>query len=80
MITDWLETSRNVIDNKVREGLYDAYILGRNDGYNQALEDFSKRILNWKPQDEEYRSFRDVINEVKNQLIKQTFKEWLNEQ
>lgn len=68
MITDWLETQRNFIDNKVMEGLYDAYILGRNYGYNQALEDFSKRILNWKPQNEEYKSFRDVVTEIKEEL------------
>lgn len=41
-----------------------------NQIYNQALEDFAGKILDWKPQDEEYRSFKDVVNEVKEQLRK----------
>lgn len=40
----------------------------RADAYNQALEDFAGKILDWKPQDEEYRNFKDVVNEVKEQL------------
>lgn len=40
------------------------------ESYNQALEDFAKAIAEYKPQDEEYRNFQDVVNEVKNQLIK----------
>lgn len=36
--------------------------------YNQALKDFAERILNWESQDEEYRSFRDVVTEIKEQL------------
>lgn len=41
-----------------------------NIAFNQALEDFAGKILDWKPQDEEYRSFKDVVNEVKEQLRK----------
>jgi len=41
-----------------------------NQIYNQALEDFSEKILDWKPQDEEYREFKDVVNEVKERLRK----------
>lgn len=41
-----------------------------NIAYNQALEDFAGKILDWKPQDEEYRSFEDVVNEVKERLRK----------
>lgn len=40
------------------------------DAYNQALEDFAGKILDWKPQDEEYRNFEDVVNEVKELLRK----------
>ena len=50
---------------------FDAVIeIEKKKSYNQALEDFAEKILNWKPQDEEYRNFKDVVNEVKNQLIK----------
>jgi len=45
---------------------YELYI----ETYNQALEDFAQEILNYKPQDEEYRSFKDVVNEVKEQIRK----------
>lgn len=41
-----------------------------NTVYNQALEDFAEKILNWKAPDEEYRSFKDAVNEVKKRLIK----------
>lgn len=40
----------------------------RKEEYNQALEDFSKRILNWKPQDEEYRSLVDAVTDIKEEL------------
>lgn len=41
-----------------------------NEAYNQALEDFAGKIIDWKPQGEEYRSFKDVVNEVKERLRK----------
>lgn len=41
---------------------------GYKDGYNEALEDFTQKILNWKPSDEKYRNFKDVVEEIKEEL------------
>jgi hypothetical protein len=37
-------------------------------GYNKAIDDFAEALLNWKPKDEEYRSLKDVCNDVAEQL------------
>lgn len=35
---------------------------------NSAIDEFVHELLNYKPQDEEYKSFEDICNEVANRL------------
>ena len=44
------------------------YSKGYSDGYAKGIDDLANGLLNWKSQDEEYKSFRDVCNEIAEQL------------
>lgn len=44
------------------------YSKGYSDGYAKGIDDLVNGLLNWKSQDEEYKSFSDVCNEIADQL------------
>ena len=44
------------------------YSKGYSDGYAKGIDDLVNGLLNWKSQDEEYKSFSDVCNEIAEQL------------
>ena len=57
---------------EVRKGFEEnrkaGYKHGYADGYAKGIDDLVNGLLNWKSQDEEYKSFRDVCNEIAEQL------------
>ena len=43
------------------------YELGRKD----AIDEFALKLIQWKPQNEEYMSFRDAVFQIAEQLKEQ---------
>ena len=37
----------------------------------EAIDEFSRKLVQWKPQNEEYMSFRDVVFQIAEQLKEQ---------
>ena len=57
---------------EVRKGFEEnrkaGYKHGYADGYAKGIDDLVNGLLNWKSQDEEYKSFSDVCNEIAESL------------
>lgn len=72
LITDVVEDARlhkTSMASIIGNGIFVADQITRS-VYNQALDDFKDRLLNWKPQDEEYRNFSEVVNEIETNLYR----------
>lgn len=53
---------------------YLSKMLGYEKGRTEAIDEFALKLVQWKPQNEEYMSFRDVVFQIAEQLKEQNIK------
>ena len=71
--TPWKDTDMLVEELKQLKGneffnFYSPVVNIDKKSYNKAIDEFAERLKNWKKQDEEYRSFNDVIDEIAKEM------------